>query len=97
MATDMLERWCDGRWPSTPHRVRNLSGRERLSVPFFYDPHIDTTVERLPGLPARTGREPVVFGEYVLERLDRNYAYRQAPAPARESNHRGPTGRDMDR
>lgn len=74
---DMLERWSDGRWPSTPHRVRNMAGVERFSVPYFFDPHIDVTVTRLPGLEARTNRPPAVFGDYVMERLNRNYAYRQ--------------------
>ncbi|MFT5391620.1 MAG: isopenicillin N synthase-like dioxygenase [Gammaproteobacteria bacterium] len=73
---DMLERWTDGRWPSSAHRVRNTGASERFSVPYFYDPHIDVQVERLPGLEARTSRPAVIFGNYVSERLDRNYAYR---------------------
>jgi isopenicillin N synthase-like dioxygenase len=76
---DILMRWTDGVLVSTPHRVRNLSGRDRYSIPFFYDPSMDTVVERLPGINA--GRPPlwppVRFGDYVMERLDRNYAYRR--------------------
>ena len=45
---DMLDRLTEGRYRSTPHRVRNTSGRSRLSFPFFYDPSWDATVTPLP-------------------------------------------------
>jgi isopenicillin N synthase-like dioxygenase len=45
---DMLERMTGGRYRSTLHRVRNTSGRERLSFPFFFDPSWDATVQPLP-------------------------------------------------
>lgn len=35
---DLLERWTDGRLPSTRHRVRNTSGAERYSIAMFHDP-----------------------------------------------------------
>ena len=45
---DMLDRMTGGRYHSTPHRVRNLSGRSRLSFPFFFDPAWDALVTPLP-------------------------------------------------
>lgn len=75
---DMLERWTDGRWPSSAHRVRNIANVDRYALPYFYDPHIDTEVRPLPSVDKRTARGPVIFGDYVLERLNRNYSYRQA-------------------
>jgi isopenicillin N synthase-like dioxygenase len=38
-----------GRYRSTPHRVRNTSGRHRFSWPFFFDPAFDAEVRALPG------------------------------------------------
>lgn len=41
---DMLDRLTGGLYCSTPHRVRNLSGRDRLSLPFFFDPNFNAEV-----------------------------------------------------
>jgi isopenicillin N synthase-like dioxygenase len=80
---DMLARWTNGHWQSTPHRVKNLSGTDRYSCPFFYDMDMDSEVACLPTCcdadnPARY--PPVRYGDYLLERLNKNYAYRHAPA-----------------
>ena len=47
---DMLDRMTGGRWRSVPHRVAiNTSGRDRLSIPLFFDPDFDTRVQPVPG------------------------------------------------
>ena len=45
---DMLDRLTGGYYRSTPHRVRNMSGKERYSFPFFFDPAFDAEIEPLP-------------------------------------------------
>lgn len=45
---DMLDRITGGVYRSTPHRVRNASGRDRYSFPLFFDPSWDARIERLP-------------------------------------------------
>jgi isopenicillin N synthase-like dioxygenase len=50
---DMLDRMTSGLYRSTPHRVRNASGRDRLSWPFFFDPSFHAEVKPVP-LPAGT-------------------------------------------
>jgi isopenicillin N synthase-like dioxygenase len=45
---DMLDRLTGGYYHSTPHRVRNTSGRGRLSFPFFLDPGFAAEVPPLP-------------------------------------------------
>jgi isopenicillin N synthase-like dioxygenase len=45
---DMLDRLTGGFYRSTPHRVKNASGKSRLSFPFFFDPALDAQISPLP-------------------------------------------------
>jgi len=67
---DMLERLTGGWYRSTPHRVRNVSGNDRLSYPFFFDP--DFTAE-VPPLPGRADPRPFsgTYGDYLLGKVAR--------------------------
>ena len=51
---DMLDRLTGGWFRSTPHRVRNSSGRDRLSFPLFLDPDFAAEIRALPA-EARIG------------------------------------------
>lgn len=42
---DMLEVWTQGIYRATPHRVRNKAAGDRLSLPFFFDPNWNSTLE----------------------------------------------------
>ena len=53
---DMLERMTGGVYRSTPHRVRNTSARDRLSLPLFLDPAWDAEVLPVPHVAARERR-----------------------------------------
>jgi polar amino acid transport system ATP-binding protein len=47
---DMLDRMTGGRYRSVPHRVAiNASGRDRLSIPVFFDPDFEARIEAVPG------------------------------------------------
>ncbi len=59
----VLERWTGGRIKATEHRVL-WSGRERFSIPFFYEPRADAEIAPLP-LPGIAPFAPFLFGDYL--------------------------------
>ena len=47
---DMLDRLTAGQYRSTAHRVHAPSARDRLAVPFFFDPDWDAQIDALPNV-----------------------------------------------
>ncbi len=45
---DMMHRWTNGRYKSTPHRALPPVGRDRYAIPYFFGPHFDTMIDCLP-------------------------------------------------
>ena len=95
---DMLERMTQGRYRSTPHRVRNRSDGERLSFPCFIDPSWDAVCPVLP----LDGRPPAAdprrrwdgadvrgwdgtYGDYLTAKVSRVFPalFEHVSAPAR--------------
>ena len=69
---DMLNRLSNGFLKSTPHRVINRSGSERYSIPFFFDPHVNTIIEPLRGT-GEPNFEPIHFGDFLRNELGSSY------------------------
>jgi isopenicillin N synthase-like dioxygenase len=59
----VLERWCAGRIKATEHRVIG-TGRERMSIPFFYEARADAEIGPLPMDPP-SSFEPFLYGDYL--------------------------------
>lgn len=76
---DLLTRWTNDQLRSTPHRVINKSGRERLSLVAAYDPNYETLID--PAMVCRAGETPhyapITCGDYLMWRFKKAFAYRQ--------------------
>lgn len=82
---DMMARWSNDQYVSTPHRVISPLGIDRYSMPFFAEPHPDTRIECLPGCqgignPAKY--PPTTCADFLLSRFADTYAYRREQAEA---------------
>jgi isopenicillin N synthase-like dioxygenase len=76
---NVMKRWSNDRFLSTPHGVLNDSGRDRYSIAFFYSPSPDARIEVVPtcsgpGDPPRY--EPAVYRDLVLQFYNANYFHR---------------------
>jgi isopenicillin N synthase-like dioxygenase len=68
---DMLARWTNDKFISTVHRVWNITGKERYSIPFFFGANYDAVISTLESCltDGQTKYEPVLAGDYVYKRL----------------------------
>ncbi|MGV6848906.1 MAG: isopenicillin N synthase family dioxygenase [Marinibacterium sp.] len=77
---DLLARWTDGAYKSTPHRVVNSSGRERMSLVLAFDPNPSTLVDarEIFGPDHTPKEEPITCGDYLIWRFGKAFAYRKS-------------------
>lgn len=77
---NMMKRWSNDRFRSTPHGVLNDSGKDRYSIAFFYSPNPASNIACLPSCvsaanPARY--PPAVYRDLILAFFDSNYFHRK--------------------
>lgn len=80
---DLLSRWTAGFYKSTPHRVVNSSGKERLSLVLAFDPDPDTLIDArgIGSTPAEACLPPITCGDYLVQRFSKAFSYRQDSEP----------------
>ena len=82
---DMLERLTAGRYISALHRVFNTSRQSRISMPFFFDPDFDASLQPIPGVGPAASRHTEIerwdgrdvrrvsgtYGDYLLSKVSK--------------------------
>lgn len=75
---DMMERWTNGRFISTNHRVVNRAQRARYSMPFFANPDYEAIIAPVPSLvqPGTSAAyAPLHFGQFMEKFYEKGMAY----------------------
>jgi isopenicillin N synthase-like dioxygenase len=81
---NIMRRWSNDRFLSTPHGVLNDSGTDRYSIAYFHSPNPDSVIECLPSCvsPDNPPRyKPAVYRELVLEFYRANYFHQKGHQP----------------
>ena len=77
---NMMRRWSNDRFLSTPHGVINESGTDRYSIAYFHSPNPDSAIECLPSCVSENNppRYPAaVYRDLVLEFYRKNYFHQK--------------------
>jgi len=77
---NMMKRWSNDRFLSTPHAVLNESGTDRYSIAFFYSPTPSAVIECLPSCTAPDDPPhypPAVYGDLVVDFYRANYFHQK--------------------
>ena len=73
---DIMKRWTNGRFKSTPHRAVPSVGRHRYAIPFFLGPNSDQRIECLPSCTSAENPlqwPPITYAELQAYWYDANY------------------------
>ncbi|HEV8473936.1 MAG TPA: 2-oxoglutarate and iron-dependent oxygenase domain-containing protein [Methylomirabilota bacterium] len=84
---NIMKRWSNDRFLSTPHGVLNDTGRDRYSIAFFYSPRPDSTIECVPtctGPDDPPHYPPAVYRDLILAFYNANYFHRADYAGEKE-------------
>jgi isopenicillin N synthase-like dioxygenase len=77
---NIMRRWSNDRFLSTPHGVINESGTDRYSIAYFHSPNPECTIECLPSCVSADNppRYPkAVYRDLVLEFYRANYFHQR--------------------
>jgi isopenicillin N synthase-like dioxygenase len=77
---NIMRRWSNDRFLSTPHGVLNDTGADRYSIAYFHSPNPDSVIECLPNCASEENPpryERAVYRDLVLEFYRSNYFHQK--------------------
>jgi isopenicillin N synthase-like dioxygenase len=77
---NIMRRWSNDRFLSTPHGVLNETGTDRYSIAYFHSPNPDAVIECVPTCISRDDPpryRPSVYRDLVLEFYRANYFHQK--------------------
>ncbi|MBV8505363.1 MAG: isopenicillin N synthase family oxygenase [Alphaproteobacteria bacterium] len=77
---NIMRRWSNDRFLSTPHGVLNESGTDRYSIAYFYSPNPSAVIECVPSCVTTDNPPrypPAVYRDLVLEFYRANYFHQK--------------------
>lgn len=80
---DLFQRWTNDIYASNQHRVVNRTGKERYSIPMFFNLDYRTLISCLPTCQSADNPpkyQPITSGDYLLSRFRDVQKYRVAAA-----------------
>ncbi len=80
---DLFQRWTNDTYTSNQHRVVNRTGKERYSIPMFFNLDYRTLISCLPTCQSADNPpkyQPITSGDYLLSRFRDVQKYRVAAA-----------------
>jgi isopenicillin N synthase-like dioxygenase len=81
---NMMRRWSNDRFLSTPHGVINESGTDRYSIAYFHSPNPSATIACLPSCVSASNPpryEAAIYRDLVLEFYRKNYFHQKGHQP----------------
>src|SRR5947209_9832853 len=77
---NIMRRWSNDRFLSTPHGVLNESGTDRYSIAYFYSPNPNTVIECVPTCVSADNPPrypPAIYRDLVLELYRASYFHQE--------------------
>ena len=72
---DSLQVWTNDRYRASVHRVVPMTKKARYSIPYFYNPPLDATIQPIPGIgDSAPHYRPFTWKEFIQARIDDNFA-----------------------
>ena len=68
---DMLSMWTKGEYKSSMHRVRNVGGKDRYSIVYFFDGNLDQNLDPLDGSPVEG--KSINVEQHMIKRMIESY------------------------